>query len=104
MTTHEAGTCDWLTAEIGESRLVDEPDLQPVVAAFRIDYRDGDAATLADHLVKLGLLTPFQATRLLEGQGRGLALGPYVLADVIGTGSMGAVYKALGRADPKPYA
>jgi serine/threonine-protein kinase len=104
MTTHLAGTCDWLTAEIGESRLVEGPDLAPVAAAFQAENPHADAAALADHLVKLGLLTPFQATRLLEGQGRGLVLGPYVLADVVGTGSMGAVYRALGRADHKPYA
>jgi serine/threonine protein kinase len=102
--TQLAGTCDWLTAEIGESRLVEGADLGPVVAAFRAEHPLADAATLADHLVKLGLLTPFQASRVLDGQGRGLVLGPYVLADVVGTGSMGAVYKALGRADHKPYA
>jgi serine/threonine protein kinase len=104
MTTHLAGTCDWLTAEIGDSRLVEGSDLEPIVAAFRADHPYADASTLADHLVKLGFLTGFQANRLLEGQGRGLVLGPYVLADVIGTGSMGAVYRALGRADHKPYA
>jgi serine/threonine-protein kinase len=104
MTTHLAGTCDWLIAEIGDSRLVEGPDLDPIVAAFRADQPYADAAALADHLVQLGLLTAYQATRLLEGEGRGLVLGPYVLADVIGTGSMGAVYRALGRADHKPYA
>src|SRR5437879_3255198 len=62
------------------------------------------AAAPPRHLVRLGLLTTFQATRLLEGQGRGLVLGPYVLLDAVGTGSLGTVYKAAGKADRRAYA
>jgi serine/threonine protein kinase len=104
MTPTETGTCEWLATEIGVSHLVERSDLDPVVAAFQADNPYADATALAEHLVKLGVLTTFQATRLLEGQSRGLVLGPYVLTDVIGAGSMGTVYKALGRADYKPYA
>jgi serine/threonine-protein kinase len=102
--TDTTGTCEWLATEIDVSHLVERETLAPVVAAFQADNPYADATALAEHLVKLGQLTTFQATRLLEGQGRGLVLGPYVLADAIGTGSMGTVYKALGRADHKPYA
>src|SRR5437764_11227309 len=104
MTPTETGTCDWLATEIAFSHLVEPRDLDPVMAAFQADNPHADGTALAEHLVKRGLLTTFQATRLLEGQGRGLILGPYVLWDVLGTGNMGTVYKALGRADRKPYA
>lgn len=104
MPPNELGTCDWLAAEIDLSHLVDRATLDPVVAAFQTANPHADATALAEHLVKLGFLTPFQATRLLEGQGRGLVLGPYTLVDAIGTGSLGTLYKALGRADGKPYA
>src|SRR4051812_9003112 len=104
MPPTDTGTCAWLATEIDLNHLVDRGSLDPVVAAFQADNPYADATALAEHLVKLGLLTTFQATRLLEGQGRGLVLGPYVLADALGTGSMGTVYKALGRADDRPYA
>ena len=102
--TETIGTCEWLATEIAVGHLIERETLAPVVSAFQADNPYADATALAEHLVKLGLLTTFQATRLLEGQGRGLVLGPYVLADAIGSGSMGTVYKALGRADHKPYA
>ncbi len=104
MTPNDTGTCDWLATEIAVSHLLEKEELDPVVAAFQGDNPYADATALAEHLVKLGLLTTFQATRVLEGQGRGLVLGPYILADALGTGSMGTVYKAFGRADHKPYA
>src|SRR2546421_3334949 len=104
MPPTDTGSCEWLATEIDLSRLVDREAVDPIVAAFQADTPHADATALAEHLVKLGLLTTFQATRLLEGQGRGLVLGPYVLADALGTGSMGTVYRALGRADGRPYA
>ncbi|HEY1378644.1 MAG TPA: serine/threonine-protein kinase, partial [Gemmataceae bacterium] len=104
MTSHDMGSCEWLATEIAVSHLIDRTDLDPVVAAFQAENPYADATALAEHLVKVGRLTAFQATRLLEGQGRGLVLGPYILVDVLGTGSMGTVYAALGRADRKPYA
>jgi serine/threonine protein kinase len=104
MPPTDTGSCEWLATEIDLSHLVERPTLDPVMAEFQADNPYADATALAEHLVKLGLLTTFQATRLLEGQGRGLVLGPYILADALGSGSMGIVYKAIGKADHKPYA
>jgi serine/threonine protein kinase len=104
MTSNEAGTCEWLTTEIAANHLVERQEIDPIVAAFRTENPYADAAAFAEHLIRRGVLTKFQATRLLDGQGRGLVLGPYVLVDQLGVGSMGTVYKALGRADRKPYA
>ena len=94
MTPTEAGTCEWLATEMAVCHLVERGELDPVVAEFQEENPYADATALAEHLVKLGILTTFQATRLLEGQGRGLVLGPYILADIVGAGSMGTVYKS----------
>src|SRR5438067_4550729 len=104
MPPTDSGSCAWLATEIDLSHLVNREALAPVVAAFQADNPYADATALAEHLVRLGLLTTFQATRLLEGQGRGLVLGPYVLLDAVGTGSLGTVYKAAGKADRRAYA
>src|SRR5262249_48849354 len=59
---------------------------------------------LAEFLVQQGILSPFQAERLLQGKSQGLVLGPYTLVDALGSGSMGTVYKALSKNNNNFYA
>ena len=54
----------------------------------------GDAAAMAEQLVAEGVLTEFQARRLLVGNERGLVINRYCVLDMIGNGSMGLVFKA----------
>jgi eukaryotic-like serine/threonine-protein kinase len=57
----------------------------------------GSAADAASALVAAGLLTPFQADRLLAGRTDGFVLGPYVILEQVGRGSVSRVYKAKHR-------
>src|SRR5207237_5248459 len=59
---------------------------------------------LAEYLVAQGILTDFQADRLLQGKTQGFVLGPFTLMDALGSGSMGTVYKAQSKNDNQWYA
>src|SRR3954447_9550749 len=58
------------------------------------------AQRLADHFVRLGRLSHFQARKLLDGTASGLVLGPYQIVMPVGRGGMGTVY--LARDSRKP--
>jgi serine/threonine-protein kinase len=64
----------------------------------------GSAAELASALVAAGLLTRFQADRLLAGRTDGFLLGPYVILEQVGRGAMSRVYKAKHRTMNRPVA
>jgi serine/threonine-protein kinase len=59
--------------------------------------RAGSAADAAAALVAAGLLTRFQADRLLAGRSDGFHLGPYLVLEQIGRGAHSRVYKARHR-------
>src|SRR5436305_13184857 len=53
-----------------------------------------DPEALADHLIRGGRLSRFQADKLLKGTALGLLLGPFQVLSPIGRGGMGTVYLA----------
>src|SRR5579883_2819635 len=72
-----------------------------ILSAEDLNHRLRDTAALppdpqpaAAALVRLGVLTRFQAKLLLAGKSRGFRLGAYVIQEQIGQGGMGTVYLA----------
>jgi eukaryotic-like serine/threonine-protein kinase len=56
-----------------------------------------ETRALAERLVAEGILTVFQANRLLLNKSHGLVVGPYVILDRLGAGGRGRVFKAQHR-------
>lgn len=54
-------------------------------------------ARAAHALVAAGLITKFQAGRLLAGKSSGFHVGPYIIREKIGDGAMGKVFRAKHR-------
>src|SRR5262245_48273681 len=53
---------------------------------------------LAEALVQLGWITPYQSKELLNGSGQYLTIGPYRVLDRLGQAKTGAIYKARNQA------
>src|SRR5262249_40961969 len=63
-------------------------------AAGHLQAQFTDPAALARELVRRGWLTPHQVNRLFQGHGQELLLGPSLILEPLGEGSMGRVFKA----------
>ncbi len=104
MVTGDLGACEWFVWDLRRSGLIERGQLDTTVGEFLRRNPRAEAPALAEYLVEHGSLTPFQAERVLNGKTQGLVLGPYVLLDAIGAGSMGQVYKASSKNDDALYA
>jgi serine/threonine protein kinase len=104
MVSSELGACEWFVWDLRRSGLIDRGQLDQVIGEFLKRNPRAEPPTLAEYLVGQAILSPFQAERILSGKTQGLVLGPYVLADSIGAGSMGQVYKASSKSDNQWYA
>ncbi|HEX3152106.1 MAG TPA: protein kinase [Gemmataceae bacterium] len=104
MVTSDLGACEWFVWDIRRSGLIDRGQLDQLVGEFLKRQPRAEPPQLAEYLVTQNILSPFQAERILSGKSQGLVLGPYILSDAIGQGSMGQVYKALNKTDNKWYA
>ncbi len=102
MTTAFA-TCSEYAAAVSECGLVGPDDCQRLAEFVRKSPNAGPKE-LGAFLVGQGMLTRFQADYVIEGRTAELTLASYQLIDVIGTGSMGAVYKAKSAKDGGWYA
>src|SRR5262245_25555151 len=87
-------TRETFLANLRHSGLVSDQQLAAI--AHRLP-ETGRGRVLARALVKLDLLTKFQAERILVGRTQGFFLGQYRILDQIGEGGMGRVFKAEHR-------
>jgi serine/threonine-protein kinase len=104
MVTAELGACEWFVYELRRSNLIERGQLDQVIGEFLKRNPRAEPPALAQYLIEEGVLSRFQAERVLTNKAQGLVLGPYVLIDAIGSGSMGTVYKAVSKTDGKLYA
>src|SRR5919198_3392297 len=104
MVSTDLGACEWFVWDLRRSNLVERGRLDQLVGEFLARHPDAEPPALAEHLVRQGILTDFQAERLLQGKTQGFVLGPFTLMDALGAGSMGTVYKALSKTDSRSYA
>ena len=76
-----------------KSELLPESVIESAARRYGLDSRmpSRDVALI---LVKYGLLTRFQAERLLEGYSRGFFVADFKLLEILGNGGMGHVYLA----------
>lgn len=89
-------TADNLVDLLGRSGLVDKPQLAEALAEF--ERAGGEKSSggdpLAKFLIERGVITRWQAEKLLEGRHKGFFLRKYKLLDHLGTGGMSSVYLA----------
>jgi len=104
MVSTELGACEWFVWDLRRSNLIDRGRLDQLVSEFLQGHPRADPPALAEFLVSRGILSQFQADRLLQGKTQGFVLGPFTLMDALGAGSMGTVYKATSKNDSSPYA
>ncbi len=79
--------------DLAEKSTVLEPEALAEIRAHFLDLPLCSAQQCADRLVAEGVLTKFQAAKLLAGRWRGFVIaGKYKLIDRLGVGGMGAVY------------
>ncbi len=104
MVTTELGACEWFVWDLRRSNLIDRGRLDQIIGEFLTKSPRAEPPALADFLIAQGILTPFQAERLLQGKTQGFVLGPFTLMDALGSGSMGTVYKAHNKTDNEWYA
>jgi serine/threonine protein kinase len=92
-STTDLPTVEGFLKTVLKSGLLDRSQLQEALRDVPKDQRD-DPRALADHLVRKGKLSRFQAGKLLRGSGRGLLLDHYQVLAPIGRGGMSTVYLA----------
>ena len=89
----------WLFQELTGAHLLAPDRAAAALAQFRAGGAADrqDAASLAEFLVQAGLLSGYQAGRALAGEAQKLLLGPYLLVEPVGAGSLGTVFRATHR-------
>lgn len=92
-STTDVPTAEGFLKTVLKSGLLDRGQLQEALRDVDKSRRD-DPRALAEHLVRKGKLSRFQAGKILRGRGKGLILASYQVLSPIGRGGMSTVYLA----------
>jgi serine/threonine-protein kinase len=92
-----------LVKDLLECNLIRQAHVKPI-NDFLTRRPDAGPKDLVDLLVERKVLTPFQAQQVLNGDPRDLSVWVYTVLDVIGSGSLGAVFRARSKTDQNEYA
>src|SRR5690554_1404089 len=88
-------TVEQLLELIKRSGLVERDQLAKIISEIKSSgERPTEPEDLAQRFIDAGVLTRWQADKLLEGRHRGFFLGKYKLLGHLGTGGMSSVYLA----------
>ena len=82
---------------IRRSGILSDRQFEEISGKVRGGEYPAETRALAERLVAEGILTVFQANRLLRNKTHGLIVGPYVILDRLGAGGRGRVFKAQHR-------
>ena len=93
--TAPATDARWLLRELAAARIVPAESCDAIFGDFQRAGTGLDAPALADFLAQGGLVSAFQADAALSGKASSLLLGPYLLVEPVGSGSLGTVYRAV---------
>ena len=85
----------WLLHELSVAKIVAPAACDAILDDFLRAGTGGDAPALADFLVQGGLVSAFQVETAMAGKAASLLLGPYLLVEPVGSGSLGTVYRAV---------
>ncbi len=93
--TAPATDARWLLRELASARIVPAESCDAIYGDFQKAGTGLDAPALADFLAQGGLVSAYQAETALAGKAASLLLGPYLLVEPVGSGSLGTVYRAV---------